>query len=104
MMDPISRRRGPIEIYFDILTSCLEPKLMTGILRWANIQYGSFQNYFNPLLKAGYLEKEIYKKRFVYRTSPSGKELMHDMIIVARKLDMEGFEIPRIYNYITKEV
>ena len=103
-MYPHSRRRGPIEIHFDILTSCLEPRKATDVLRHANLQHGNLNKYFYHLVKAGFIEQEMFGRRPIYQTSEIGIDLIKEIASISKKLNMDGFELPRKYYYITKEV
>jgi predicted transcriptional regulator len=53
----IEERRDKLQIYYDILKVTTRPTKITRILRLANVQYNTFQECIDKLIKAGLLEK-----------------------------------------------
>lgn len=92
-----TKRRGPIEIYFDILTTCLKPKRKTYIMRHANIQFNSLPKFIDPLIEAGYIKifnGNPHKNHVYYQTTNMGRKLRDEIKIVANQLNLGGFDIP----------
>jgi len=53
----VQERRDKIQIFHDIIKVSARPTNTTRILRLANIQYNTFKEYIDTLLKAGFLER-----------------------------------------------
>lgn len=53
----VEERRDKLQIFYDIITVSEKPTKITRILRLANIQYNTFQECIDKLLKAGLLER-----------------------------------------------
>jgi len=91
-----TKRRGPIEIYFDLLTTCLKPKRKTKVMRHANLQFDSFSKFFIPLVEAGYIKKfngNPHKNHAYYQTTNMGRKLIKEIKMVASQLNLGGFDI-----------
>jgi predicted transcriptional regulator len=53
----VEDRRDKLQIYYDIIKVTIRPTKITKILRLANIQYNTFHDCIDKLLRAGLLEK-----------------------------------------------
>jgi len=53
----VEERRDKIQIFYDILKVSEKPTKITKILRIANVQYNTFQECIDKLIKSGLLER-----------------------------------------------
>jgi predicted transcriptional regulator len=71
------RKRGWVDISFDILESALTPTTKTRLMYRANLNYVRFNAYFHDFLKKGLLEEAKHDgKAKVYAVSKQGKVLL----------------------------
>ena len=64
----VEERRDRVQIFSDILRVTKKPTKITKILRVANVQYSTFQEYVDMLIEADLLEKVPVDKKSSTRT------------------------------------
>lgn len=57
-----SRKRGSIEIIFDILRHAKTPIKKIQLFAKANLGWGTYSKYFDGLIEGGFIEKIPYKR------------------------------------------
>ena len=87
-------RRDKIQIYYDIIKVSTRPTKVTRLIRLANVQYNTFIECTETLIKAGLLEKVILNSR---RKRDNPKE-----IYKATKIGLKWCEqVDDIYNSLS---
>lgn len=67
------KRRDLVQIYTDLLMTCLEPCKITRVLRLANIQFNSFREMAGQLVESGFLKVEEGAGSRVYIATAEGR-------------------------------
>jgi predicted transcriptional regulator len=69
----VNNRRTQYEIYWEILTYCKTPRLITQIIQRCNLNTKIGQEHVDFLESKGYLTKTMEKDRVLYTTTPAAK-------------------------------
>ncbi len=69
----MNNRRTQYEIYWEILTYCTSPRLITQIIQRCNLNSKIGQEYVDFLVSKGYLAKTLEKDKSLYMTTPAAK-------------------------------
>lgn len=69
----MNNRRTQYEIYWEILTYCKTPRLITQIIQRCNLNSKIGQEYLDFLVSKGYLTNTLEKEKILYITTPSAK-------------------------------
>lgn len=69
----MNNRRTQYEIYWEILTYCKTPRLITQIIQRCNLNSKIGQEYLDFLVSKGYLTNTQEKEKILYITTPAAK-------------------------------
>jgi len=82
-MENATKRRDRHEIIAKILDTAKEAKIKTHIMYKAKLSYAQIYEYFDMLVKKGFLENMTIKRNkqilTMYRTTQKGMEFLHHM-------------------------
>jgi len=84
----VNNRRTQYEIYWEILTYCKTPRLITQVIQRCNLNTKIGQEYMDFLVSKGYIVKTLEKEKTLFTTTPVAKGYMETFM----KLYLELFK------------
>ncbi len=90
----MNNRRTQYEIYWEILSYCRTPRLITQVIQRCNLNTKLGQEYVEFLVSKGYLSKTLEKEKTLFTTTPAAERYMETFM----KLYLELFKNTPVFK------